>query len=60
MAQRYTSPIALERLATGTCPECGFAGDQHDGGGGPLWCTLTDNGVAARLAQYAADQEAGQ
>jgi len=59
MTQRYTNPISLQRLAEGNCPECGFAEDQHDGHGGPLWCTLTDNGVAQRLAAYRADQKRG-
>ena len=56
-AQRYTNPISLGRLAEGNCPECGFPPGDHNGSGGPLWCTLTGNGVAARIAQYTADQE---
>ena len=57
MTQRYTGSIALGRLAAGTCPECGFPVDQHDGAGGPMWCTLTDGGVTDRLAAYRDDQE---
>jgi len=59
MTQRYTNPISLGRLAQGLCPDCGFAEDQHDSSGGPLWCRLTDNDVAQRIAQYKADQRKG-
>ena len=53
-AQRYTSPVACERMAAGNCPECGEPPSAHTGWGG---CSLTDGGVAGRIAQYQADQE---
>lgn len=53
-AQRYTSTVALERLALGNCPECGEPASSHGGLGGH-GCGLTDNGVAARVAQYQED-----
>ena len=55
-AQRYTDPVARQRMAAGTCPECGNPVSAHGGWGGP-GCSLTDNGAAARIAQYQADQE---
>ena len=58
-AQRYSSPLAQERMAAGNCPECGKPINAHSGWGlgtGSV-CTLTDNGVAARIAQFQADQE---
>jgi hypothetical protein len=55
--QRYTDRRARQRLATGRCPECGHQPWRHDGGGGP-GCSLTDNGVALRLAVYAEEQRA--
>lgn len=55
-AQRYTSPVARECMAAGNCPECGEPPSAHTGWGGPHGCTLTDNGVADRIAQYQADQ----
>lgn len=52
--QRYTNPVALNRMALGVCPECGGLPEEHTGRGG--WnCSLTDNGVASRIAQYEAD-----
>lgn len=56
MAQRYTQPLALERLAAKSCPECGYRIYEHDGWGGPNGCSLTDNGVAQRIYDY--EQEA--
>lgn len=50
-AQRYTNPVALERMSKGLCPECGASPDDHGGLGGAR-CSLTDNGVAQRIAQY--------
>jgi hypothetical protein len=52
--QRYTNPEARQRMAAGTCPECGSPVSAHTGWGGP-GCSLTDNGAAARIAQYQAD-----
>jgi uncharacterized Zn finger protein (UPF0148 family) len=55
-AQRYTDPVARQRMAAGRCPECGREMFEHTGWGGPAGCSLTDNGVAERIAQYQADQ----
>lgn len=52
--QRYTHPLALERMAKGRCPECGNPVEDHGGRGGP-GCTLTDNGVAQRIHDYVSD-----
>lgn len=57
-AQRYTSAVALGWMGHGRCPECGGYPRDHDGWGGPKGCTLTDGGVAERVAQYRADTEA--
>lgn len=51
MAQKYTDELAVARLENGNCPECGDPQTSHDGAGGAN-CTLTDNGVAQRLAEY--------
>lgn len=48
----YSSPLALERLEKGVCPECGGAERDHTGWGGPKGCTLTDYGVALRVYEY--------
>jgi hypothetical protein len=55
--QRYTHPLALERMSRGECPECGNGIEYHSGWGGPA-CTLTDNGVALRIHQYEQDRAA--
>lgn len=55
--QRYTDKRARERMAKGQCPECGQWPHLHDGWGGP-GCSLTDNGVAVRLAVYAEEEAA--
>jgi len=52
--QRYTQPLAQKRMAAGNCPECGEPPGAHTGWGGP-GCSLTDNGVAGRIAQFYAD-----
>lgn len=57
MAQRYSDPLALARMDDGRCPECGGAPREHDGAGGNWGCTLTDNGVAQRIAQFQKDEE---
>ena len=59
-AQHYSSPKALGRMAQGNCPECGYPPDRHDGWGGPMGCTLTDNGAAARIEQFRADAGSAQ
>ena len=53
-AQRYTDPVARQRMAAGNCPECSYPADAHTGWGGP-GCSLTSNGAAERIAQYHAD-----
>lgn len=55
--QRYTDEIARTRMAHKLCPECGVSADSHGGWGGPD-CSLTDNGVAARIHQYEIDEAA--
>lgn len=55
MAQAYTDPVALERMAGGRCPECGGETREHGGWGGPGGCSLTDTGVAARIDQFQKD-----
>lgn len=51
MTQTYNQSLALGRMRDGLCPECGNAVDKHTGWGGP-GCTLTDNGVAERIAAF--------
>jgi len=53
--QRYTNPIALQRMAEGNCPECGQPEKLH-GGWGLGSCSLTDTGVAARINQFEIDR----
>jgi len=58
MAQTYTNPVAVERMRNGACPECAQMPDAH-GGWGSSRCSLTDNGVAERIAeQRRRDEEA--
>lgn len=52
MAQAYTDPIAIERMQSGLCPECGTPASDHNGRGGPKGCSLTDNGVAQRIYNF--------
>ena len=59
-AQRYTSPVARERMAAGTCPECGESAEAHSGDPRfwiPRACSLLPHGVTERIAQYQADQD---
>lgn len=64
MSQRYTSPIALERMADGKCPECGTAPEDHSNDQ-RFWardfsqCLLLQFGVTDRIEQHRADR-AGQ
>lgn len=58
MAQRYAAPRAQERMAQGACPECGQAAEAHIGWWG-AGCSLRDDGVADRIAQYRADLDGG-
>jgi hypothetical protein len=55
-AQRYSSPVALERMEQGRCPECGCYPSDHSGWGTGR-CSLTDSGAAARIGQYRKDKE---
>lgn len=62
MAQRYQSPVALERMAANLCPECGEPADAHSPNPlfwqrDPLGCSLLPEGVRDRIAQAAADRE---
>lgn len=50
-AQVYTSPTSLAWLAKGRCPECGGKASEHTGWG-RAGCSLTDNGVAARIDEF--------
>ncbi len=59
MAQRYTSPASRERMAAGTCPECGKPAEAHSGDPRfwiPRACDLLPHGVTERIGQYQADQ----
>lgn len=55
--QTYTDPVALARMERKECPECGQPGSAHNGAGGP-GCSLTDYGVAGRIATYNAARDA--
>lgn len=58
MAQRYSHPTALERMAEGNCPECGLTPQSHLSDSRfwvPRLCDLTDYGVTNRIAQYLQD-----
>lgn len=58
MAQSYSDPTARRRMRKGLCPECGGTPSAHDGWGG-AGCSLTDNGVADRIAQYEVERADG-
>lgn len=53
-AQRYRDPIALDRMRSGTCPECGDAPAAH-GNDNRFWapinqrCDLMERGVVERI-----------
>ena len=58
-AQRYTSPNALSRMASGLCPECGNAVVAHSNDirfWVPRTCDLTIQGVVDRIEQFKADR----
>lgn len=59
-AQRYTDPHALARMAEGRCPECNAVPDVHLGGFPGARCSLREDGVLGRIAQYRADVKAAQ
>lgn len=46
----YATPAG--RMNADRCPECAYPARAHDGWGGPNGCTLTDNGVAQRIATH--------
>jgi hypothetical protein len=62
MAQKYREPIAHERMAAGTCPECGKPAEQHSSSPN-FWergfgqCDLLPRGVTERIEQYRTDTE---
>ena len=61
-AQRYASPVAQERMARGTCPECGDSALAHSNDPRfwmPRSCDLTAQGVVDRINQHAADLSEG-
>lgn len=58
MAQRYESPLALERMSANKCPECGHALPTHTSDTRfwiPRTCDLTPAGVKDRIARYEND-----
>lgn len=63
MAQRYRDPVAQERMAAGTCPECAEPPERHSDS--PLFwergwfheCSLLPRGVQERIVQYHEDME---
>lgn len=59
MAQRYTHPVALERMAAGNCPECGETPGNHSASVQfwvrPAGCSLIPAGVRERIEQYQED-----
>lgn len=62
MAQRYTHPLAIERMRANTCPECGGTAESHTNSVA-FWiprgndCSLLPDGVADRIQQRRADDE---
>ena len=55
IAQSYSGALARRRMARGRCPECNALPGDHGGWGGAV-CSLRDDGVAARIAQYNAEE----
>jgi hypothetical protein len=53
MTQRYTDDQALVRMTHGRCPECGYPASEH--GGWVRKCSLREDGVLDRIAQYETD-----
>lgn len=61
MTQRYTHPVALERMSHNLCPECGGPPLMHSGDLRfwiPRSCDLTPVGVEERIAQHRASSAA--
>ncbi len=57
MAQRYTSELALERMAEGLCPECGESPSGHASWAGRQGCKLLEAGVTRRIARFRKDRK---
>lgn len=61
--ERYTQPLALERMSEGRCPECGDLPGQHINHNafwaGPIDCFLREDGVRNRIDQYLSDLASG-
>lgn len=58
MAQRYTNPLCLVRMAEGKCPECCRRPAAHlsiTSPWVPRLCDLRPDGVTDRIAQYQRD-----
>jgi hypothetical protein len=60
MSQRYSAPVALERMRLGNCPECGAAPDDHSHAIEfwlrPGGCDLLPIGVTDRIARFEQDR----
>jgi hypothetical protein len=58
-AQRYSSPVALERMEQGRCPQCGYLPEEHYRGKGDqvAFCPLDVTAVDALVDQYRKDKE---
>lgn len=62
--QRYSSPLAHQRMSDGTCPECGHRAEAHSDDPrfwiprGVTGCSLLTHGVTDRIAAYLADLDA--
>ena len=61
-AQRYTQPVARERMSRNLCPECGESAEAHSRiatiSAMFAPCSLLAHGVADRIEQYRTDEEA--
>ena len=64
MAQKYPPGIAHERMAAGTCPECGNAPEAHSSDTNTAFlrgisggCNLHPMGVEDRIEQYEIDRD---
>ena len=56
--QRYSSPVARERMGRGRCPECGEPPEHHLDDIRfwiPRSCSLLTRGVIDRIDQYKTD-----
>ncbi|KXO90959.1 Uncharacterised protein (plasmid) [Tsukamurella tyrosinosolvens] len=63
MTQRYLTPAAHERMAAGTCPECGYRAEEHSDDPrfwtprGASGCSLLPRGVTERIEAYLRDRD---